>query len=111
MKVAVDHLRSVCQLTIEHIHEWMDGCPSQYKAKESAADVSHSSADFGFTRTRNFFGSEHGKGESDGATGNLKSNLEMAIPGEKAVICNAEDCYKYCIENYATVLQDQRVMF
>ena len=99
VEIAVKHLQSVRKLKIEQLHEWMDGCPSQYKCKEGVSDISHAQSDFGFPRYQNYFGSEHGKGESDGVTGNMKSTLEMAILGEKVVIRNADDCYDYCVKH------------
>ena len=85
VEIAVKHPQSVRKLKIEQLHEWMDGCLSQYKCKEGVLDmfvshnISNAQSDFGFPRYRNYFGSEHGKGECDGITGNAKLTLERKL--------------------------------
>ena len=60
-----------------------DGCSSQYKCKGPFAD----------------FGSEHGKNECDGETGVLNRAVDRAIIGNKVIINNAKDMFKFCKEN------------
>lgn len=50
---------------------------------------------------RNFFGSEHGKGESDGETGVLNRAVDRAIVGGQVIIRNAKEMYNWCDENLA----------
>ena len=48
--------------------------------------MSYAEQGFNFPCERGFFGSEHGKGESDGITSHVKSKIDIAVLGEKAVI-------------------------
>ena len=100
--IAVKHLCTTRQLNIECVHEWMDGCAAQYKSGKGAIIVSCSQSDYGFNRRINFFGSEHGKGESAGVTVNVKCSIDMAVLGERAVIRNASECYHYCVEHFSS---------
>ena len=49
----------------------------------------------GIKITSTFFGSEHGRGESDGETGVVKCKLQEHILGTGAVVSNAEDIKTY----------------
>ncbi|GFO27538.1 (S)-beta-bisabolene synthase [Plakobranchus ocellatus] len=54
---------------------WSDGAASQYKGRGSFADLSL----YPFPVQRNFFGSEHGKGEADGETGRFSQAMARAV--------------------------------
>ena len=64
--MAVDHLKNERGLCIDHIIQWTDGCGAQYKSKGPFVDISCALQDLHCTLERNFFGSRHGKGPSDG---------------------------------------------
>ena len=66
-------------------------------------DLSYTESDFGCKMIRNYYGSEHGKGESDGITGTIKTSIEMAVLSGPVLIRNAEDCYEYCKKNLTEV--------
>ena len=59
---AVEHVRCVRHIPLDHIIQWADGCAPQYKSKGPFADVSCAAQDYNCTLDRNFFGSRHGKG-------------------------------------------------
>ncbi|KAK7106653.1 uncharacterized protein [Littorina saxatilis] len=95
MVKTVDHLQQERGLTINHIVQWTDGCAAQYKSKGPFADISRALEDFGATLERNFFGSRHGKGPSDGESAVVKNHMMTAIVAENAVVTSAEDVYNY----------------
>ena len=48
---------------------------------------------------RGYFGSEHGKSESDGETGVINRALDRAIVGRKVVINSADKMVAWCSDN------------
>ena len=97
LNIASEHLtRNMQQVDREVI--WSDGCQSQYKGKGSFADLSLSSG----ARERNYFGSEHGKGEGDGEIGVVNRAVDQAILGRKVVINSAKDMWGWCRANLAS---------
>ena len=69
---------------------WSDGCCSQYKGKLSFFYLNKLQDIFPHLKIqRNYFGSEHGKGESDSETGIFSRQIKDAISSETCVIDNA----------------------
>ena len=56
-----------------HVTEFCDGAGSQFKCRDSWAQVADSKQDLGFPVTRHFCESAHGKGPHDGAGANIKN--------------------------------------
>ena len=89
---------------------WSDGCTSQYKGKTSFYYLDKFQVDV----QRNFFGSEHGKGESDGETGKISRQLSDAVKSQGANLHNASDMCNFLIDNnkdkevciFALVIED-----
>ena len=54
----------------------------------------------------NYFGSEHGKSESDGETGVINQAVDRAIVGRQVVINNALDMVNWAKENLASNIQE-----
>ena len=89
---------------------WSDGCTSQYKGRTSFYYLDKFQVDV----QRNFFGSEHGKGESDGETGKISRQLSDAVKSQNAVLHNASDMCNFLIDNnkdkdvriFALVIED-----
>lgn len=80
------------EVNFRKFYLWSDGCSSQYKGKHNFYYLSKMS----MTRVeRNYYGSEHGKGESDSATAHLNMKLNQAIFSRKVVIFNANDAYNF----------------
>ena len=94
---AVGHLRDARGLTVEHLVQWTDGCASQYKSKGPFADISCALDDLGCTLERNFFGSRHGKGPSDGESAVVKHGAATAIKTGAALINDAKDLFDFCM--------------
>jgi hypothetical protein len=75
--------------------QWSDGCSSQYKSKGPFLDISCSMDDLGCLTERNYFGSRHGKGPSDGESAVIKSSARSAVKAGRSIIANAKDLYEY----------------
>ncbi|XP_052084922.1 uncharacterized protein LOC127722119 [Mytilus californianus] len=73
-----------------------DGCSSQYKSKGPFADLSLENS---VEINRNFFGSEHGKSDSDAETGVVNRAVDRAIIGNQVIINNSKDMFNYCKTN------------
>ena len=64
---------------VKILHEWTDGCSTQYKSRHCMGDVAQSAADFGYLVIPNYFETSHAKGPQDGAGANLKHKADMAV--------------------------------
>ena len=73
-----------------------DGCAAQYKCGKSFGDIGTKHHNI----IRCWFGSEHGKGESDGETGIINRELDNAICGRRVIINSAKDAFDYCNGNF-----------
>ena len=89
-KKMVLHLRSK-GVDVAQLIEWCDGAGNQYKFVNAFVDVTEAAQELGLKIIRCFYGSEHGKGESDAKTGCLKTALARHIIGTGAIIQNADD--------------------
>ncbi|XP_041371083.1 uncharacterized protein LOC121384664 [Gigantopelta aegis] len=98
-QLAVIHLRTALDILLEHSIEWTDGCSLQYKSKGPFCDISNALTDLGCTLERNFFGSRHGKGPSDGESAVVKHKAATAVKAGTAIITNAKDLYDYCVSS------------
>ena len=83
------------EVTMKKVYAWSDGCASQYKGKTSFYYLDKCEIFI----ERNFFGSEHGKGESDAETGTISRKHLNAVRSNKAVILNAYDFHKFLSDN------------
>jgi len=88
----------------KHVIEFCDGAGSQFKCRDSWAQIADSEQTLGFKVTRHFQESSHGKGPHDGAGANIKSmvaklNLQT-VPCDRwnKKITNAEQFY-LCAES------------
>ena len=105
-QVAYEHIKERRSINIERAIEFSDGASSQFKSRMPFCDLSHSNSDFGFPIERNFFGSRHGKNDSDGVSGIVKRILRCAILSDRAVITSAFDMHAYLEENYTKPATD-----
>ena len=64
-KEIVEHMKSRNINVVKQV-QFTDGCGYQYKSKGPFTDISNAEVELGHTVQRNFFGSRHGKGPSDG---------------------------------------------
>ncbi|CAG2187400.1 unnamed protein product [Mytilus edulis] len=66
-KKVKEYLDSI-SYTVDHMHEFTDGCSSQYKSRHCLGSLSTAIPDFGYkTFHRNFFETSHAKGPQDAA--------------------------------------------
>ena len=94
--MALTHLRNQRGLTVSHVIQWTDGCAAQYKSRGPFADIACSLEDMDATLERNFYGSRHGKGASDGESAVVKHHAATAVSTRRAVITSASELFSYC---------------
>lgn len=94
-----DYLRSInCPVTV--MHEFTDGCASQYKSRHCLGDMSHSCRELGYKQIiRNFFETSHGRGPQDAAGGLIKRQTDLAVYRGGVNIQNALDVFNFAKEN------------
>lgn len=90
----IEHLRTQ-GILVSLLIEWCDGAPSQYKNASAFLDLLDASNRLDVSIIRCFYGSEHGKGESDGESGVVKSKLAAHVIGTGDVITCASDIKKF----------------
>lgn len=93
---AIKHIEE--NTSINRIVIFSDGCASQYKGKINFADVSLAS----YPTERNYYGSEHGKGEGDGEIGVINRAIDRAVLGRQVVIRNSQELHDWCSANIAS---------
>ena len=81
---------------INRIIEFSDGCASQFKSRGPFADISNSIQDFRVPIERHFFGSRHGKNDSDGVSGVIKSAVRRAVTTNRCTVSSAEEMFQFC---------------
>ena len=72
----VQHLQDK-GIKVSHLIEWCDSARSQYKLAQTFLHISEDAGRYEITITHCFHGSEHGKDESDGETGTVKTKLVL----------------------------------
>ena len=91
----IKHLSEMFNETWKKIYIWSDGSSSQFKGKTSFYYL----GEYDFKIERNFFGTEHGKSESDAVTGVISKKISNAIKSRLHVICNAKDMLEFLTNN------------
>ena len=99
-------LREHRRIQFEKVVEFSDGCPAQFKSRGPFADISYATVDLWVMLERHFFDSRHGKIDSDGASGVIKSSVHRAELAGRCVISNAEDLYVYSNNNLLKLAVD-----
>ncbi|CAG2251770.1 MAO [Mytilus edulis] len=61
-----DYLKSI-NYDMKTMHEFTDGCATQYKSRHCFGDLSYAKQDFGFNIVRNYFETSHAKGMANQA--------------------------------------------
>jgi hypothetical protein len=93
IEVLVSHV-STHYPHISHLILWSDGAGSQYKSKVPLYNITQS-FNSSLKITWNFFGSRHGKGESDGESAVVKNFLDRSIKSQQFVIHDAKDAFQF----------------
>lgn len=89
-----NHLRNVRGVDYQREFRYSDGAAQEYKSKSSFKNSLMSKTEV----ILGFYGSDHGKNQSDGATGVTKQKLEGGVLSG-AVINNAEEAFTYLKTN------------
>ncbi|CAG2255254.1 unnamed protein product [Mytilus edulis] len=99
-KLISDYLKSI-SADITVMHEFTDGCSSQYKSRNCMGDVSFvAESELGYSKLiRNFFETSHAKGPQDAAGGFLKHQADYAVLRGKTHIQNAKDFFTFAEKN------------
>lgn len=90
---------------VNTIKVWSDGCGVQYKSRLPMLNMSNN---FSIPQTIiwNFFGSRHGKNESDGESAVVKSAMDIATKSEQLTMLNAQECYGFLSASPLTTPQN-----
>ena len=92
----IKYLSDKFELKLKKLYLWSDGCTSQYKGKTSFYYL----ANYNIEIERNFFGSEHGKNESDGVTGQISKKVSDAIKSRRHSIKDANEMLNFLSNNF-----------
>ena len=79
------------------VHQFTDGCSSQYKGRYAFYDIATSSPLYDIHR--NFYETSHGKSVCDGLGATVKYNVGQAVIRAKTVVSDARSFYDYCINH------------
>jgi len=94
-KLISEYLKSI-NYTVTTMHEFCDGCQSQYKSRNCLGNLAESVNEFGYSKIiRNYFESSHGKGPQDAAGGLLKNQADIAVIRGKVQIRSAADLFNF----------------
>ena len=74
-----------------HILQFCDNCASQYKSKGPFQYIANSD----IPKIRSYFGSNHGKGPSDSATGRVKCAIVRARNAREFELKNAQEVFEF----------------
>ena len=104
----INHLRNVRKLNLSHLIEWSDGASHEYKSVKAFKRLNGTAKELDLQITANFYGSEHGKSDSDGETGAWKSELSKFILGnpEANIFC-ANDTRQFGHDYMTNVKQSE----
>ena len=90
---AIEHCKEK-NIQIDRIILWTDNCSSQYKSKYVFDDLSHMEIPV----LKNFFCSNHGKADADGAIGRLAQYILEMLKTSTAFIATSEQLYRLLYE-------------
>ena len=79
-------------MRLTKIHQFTDGCASQYKGCKAFANISHHQIPI----TRNFFETSHGKSVCDGLGAVVKNACHRTVLSGRAIINDAHTLFQYC---------------
>ena len=90
----IEYLKSI-NYPIKTVHEFTDGCASQYKSRHCFGSLNVAAKELGVPYIRNFYETAHAKGPQDAAGGFIKHAADMAVLRGQVVIQSARDFYKF----------------
>lgn len=95
----ITHMKGTRNIKFQKLHEFSDGCASQYKSRNTFADISFGDTDFSVEREHHYYASCHGKGPCDSTGGVVKTAIRRAVVLGKVTVNCAEELYRYCRTN------------
>ena len=104
-KAAIDHARAK-GVDLQAIHQWTDGCASQYTGKchTSFANISMAETVHKAPVTMKYFETSHGKGPCDKLGGMIKRKVSNAVPHDNDLfVSSAAGMYQFCESRLAEV--------
>ncbi|CAG2251287.1 unnamed protein product [Mytilus edulis] len=88
---------------VDTMHEFCEGCQSQYKSRHCIGTLVESVAEFGYKKIiRNYFESCHGKGPQDAAGGLLKNQADIAVIRGQFQIRSAVELFQFAQSRLTT---------
>ena len=84
-------MKNQCNIPLE----WSDGCESQHEGVHSFKQMFADACGTNIQITTAFFGPEHGKGESYGETGVVKTKLQNYILGSGGIIKSTDSIKRF----------------
>ncbi|CAG2239432.1 unnamed protein product [Mytilus edulis] len=97
-----EYLKEINYL-VDTMHEFCDGCQSQYKSRHCIGTLVESVAEFGYNKIiRNYFESCHGKGPQDAAGGLLKNQADIAVIRGQFQIRSALELFQFAQSRLTT---------
>ena len=100
-----NHLTNEIKYPVKFLHEFTDGCSTQYKSKHCmGSHVLLSNKDLGYFTKRNCFETSHVKGEQDAAGAHIKRRTAMAVVRNKM---RQYSLVKTCLNSYPANFQNQ----
>lgn len=89
--------------TIKKLTIWSDGCASQYKSKLPFANIAKRFGHADIDIEWHYFGSRHGKNQSDGESGVIKSKMSRLMIANKVYVDSAKDFAKAAAQNLSNI--------
>jgi hypothetical protein len=93
----VEYLEEKRELKLDRVIQFTDGCSGQFKSKMPFADISCGFDKGRIKIERNFFGSCHGKGPSDGEGGVVKSKVTQHVKSG-GIVTSTDEFYQVARE-------------
>ncbi|CAG2189365.1 unnamed protein product [Mytilus edulis] len=82
------------------MHEFNDGCATQYKSRHCFGLLATTFSDLGYDSIiRNFFETAHAKGAQDAAGGYIKREADFSVIRGRSSIQNGKDLFNFCNDN------------
>ena len=107
---AVQHIRTLIhnyltneiKYPVKFLHEFTDGCGTQYKSKPCmGSHVLLSNKDFGYFTKRNYFETSHAKGEQDAAGAHIKQRAAMAVVHNEVTMQSGKDLFEFLSSKFS----------
>ncbi|CAC5396610.1 unnamed protein product [Mytilus coruscus] len=100
VKKSVSEYLHEISYTPKVMHEFNDGCATQYKSLHCFGHLATTFSDLGYDSIiRNFFETAHAKGAQDAAGGYIKREADFSVIRGRSSIQNGKDLFNFCNNN------------